>query len=289
MSKSGTSRRRFDMDGWIRLHRKIRENPIFNDMQLFRLWIICLTEATYKERDQMVGKQLAHLMPGEFVTGRFSLNELYNAGLGRKENKPPTTTWRWLEVLESNGFVVIKSNNKYSVVSIAKWMDYQQSDDQDGQQIGQQVVNNLSTNGQQVVTNKKVKNVNNPKKEKEEVIKEYTENTVELTNHLIDLMQMNNPNVKIPAILDKWNDEMEKLERIDKYDYMQIRSIIDWCQQDSFWKGNILSVPKLREKIGTLVMQMQRPKGGSNGKVSSFARLQQMAREEHEREASGGY
>lgn len=49
------------MDGWIKLHRKIRENPVFNDMNLFRLWMICLTEATHKERDQMIGKQIVKL------------------------------------------------------------------------------------------------------------------------------------------------------------------------------------------------------------------------------------
>lgn len=120
-------------------------------------------------------------------------------------------------------------------------------------------------------------------------LKEYRPETMELTNHLIFWMKRNNDNAKIPSSLNKWNDEMDKLERIDKYDYMKIRSAIDWCQQDSFWKSNILSVPKLREKMGTIVMQMQRKSSTGNGKVSSFARLQQLAREESEREASGNY
>ncbi|OMD21302.1 hypothetical protein BJP48_30350 [Paenibacillus odorifer] len=145
------------MDGWIKLHRKIRENPVFNDMNLFRLWMICLTEATHKERDQMIGKQIVKLLPGEFVTGRFDLAEMYNRGLKKKEQKPPTTVWRWLENLEKHEFVVIKSNNKFSVVAVVKWLEYQSDD----QQNGQQVVNKWSTDGQQVVTNKNVKNVKN--------------------------------------------------------------------------------------------------------------------------------
>jgi hypothetical protein len=149
------------MDGWIKLHRKIRENPIFNDMNLFRLWMICLTEATHKERDQMVGKQIVKLLPGEFVTGRFDLAEMYNRGLKKKEQKPPTTIWRWLESLQNNDFLVIKSNNKFSVVAVLKWLEYQS----DGQQNGQQVVNKWSTDGQQVVTNKNVKNDKNVENE----------------------------------------------------------------------------------------------------------------------------
>lgn len=122
--------------------------------------------------------------------------------------------------------------------------------------------------------------------------KEYSEDTVSLTNYLIELMKSNNPNAKVPNNLDRWHDEMDKLQRIEKYEYMQIRSVISWCQQDDFWKGNILSAPKLREKMGTLIMQMQRPRNGTTnngGKVSSFSKLQQMAREAEEREASGHY
>ena len=28
--------------------------------------------------------------------------------------------------------------------------------------------------------------------------------------------------------------------------------VLDWCQQDSFWKSNILSMPKFREKFAAL-------------------------------------
>lgn len=120
-------------------------------------------------------------------------------------------------------------------------------------------------------------------------LKAYRPETIDLTNHLIFWMKQNNSKAKVPTSLDKWNDEMDKLERIDKYDYTQIRTAIDWCQQDSFWKSNILSVPKLREKMSTIVLQMQRKSGNSVGKVSSFTRLQQLAEEEYRREASGNY
>ncbi len=70
--------------GWIKLHRKIMDNPIFNDFQLYRLWSICLLEATHKDREQPVGKQIVKLEPGQFVTGRYDLHELYNRGLKRK-------------------------------------------------------------------------------------------------------------------------------------------------------------------------------------------------------------
>lgn len=150
--------------GWIKLHRKIRGNPIFNDHQLLRLWLICLTEATHKERDQIIGKQTVHLMPGEFVTGRFDIQELYNQGLKPKERVTgEKTVFRWLENLEKGGFLTIKKTNKYSVVSIDNWDIYQGEDAKDDHDSDQQMTNKRPTNDQQMTTNKNVKNVENEK------------------------------------------------------------------------------------------------------------------------------
>jgi DnaD and phage-associated domain len=142
------------VQGYIKLYRKIRENPVFNNMELFRLWMICLTEATHKERDQIVGRQVVHLMPGDFVTGRFDLQSMYNRGLSSDQQKSPKTVWRWLEALENGHFLTIKTTNKFSVVSILNWHKYQIID----QQNEQQVTNKRPTNDQQVTTNNNVKN-----------------------------------------------------------------------------------------------------------------------------------
>lgn len=142
------------MQGYIRLYRKIRESPIFNDMQLFRLWMICLTEATHKERNQIVGRQTVKLMPGQFVTGRFDLQGMYNRGLTGEQQKSPATVWRWIEVLEKGEYLSIKSSNKFSTVSILNWHKYQF----DEQQNEQQVSNKRATSEQQVSTNNNVLN-----------------------------------------------------------------------------------------------------------------------------------
>lgn len=139
------------MEGWISLHRKIRKNPIFNDMELLRLWLICLTEATHKERDQPIGRQIVHLEAGQFVTGRFDLVEMYNDGLKRDQQKSPKTVWRWLEVLKNGDFLTINSTNKYSVVTVLNWDKYQSSDHENDHQ----VTNKRPTNDQQVTTNNK--------------------------------------------------------------------------------------------------------------------------------------
>jgi len=49
--------------------------------------------------------------------------------------------------------------------------------------------------------------------------------------------------------------------RIDNRTEDDIVKIIDWCQKDSFWKSNILSTAKLREKYDQLSVKInQTPK-----------------------------
>ncbi|MDI5790859.1 hypothetical protein PO124_27985 [Bacillus licheniformis] len=71
------------MSGWIKLHRKIKENPIFANSDMFKLWALCLIKATHKEHDQLVGNQMVKLLPGEFVTGRHELASEFNEGVNR--------------------------------------------------------------------------------------------------------------------------------------------------------------------------------------------------------------
>lgn len=133
------------MQGWVSIHRKIMNNPVWQDPLLLKLWMLCLLEASHKEHEQLVGRQVVKLQPGEFVTGRFSLAESYNKGMKKSEKVNERTLWRWLKGLEDGGFLTIKSTTKYSVISINNWSLYQNND--------QQMSNKCPTNVQQVSTN----------------------------------------------------------------------------------------------------------------------------------------
>ncbi|ACC98528.1 hypothetical protein Emin_0975 [Elusimicrobium minutum Pei191] len=82
-----------------------------------------------------------------------------------------------------------------------------------------------------------------------------------LTFLLADLMKANNPNVKLPANLKAWAKEEDRLVRIDKRPVEEALQVLKWCQADGFWKSNILSIPKFREKYDTLKLQMQNKRG----------------------------
>lgn len=91
-----------------------------------------------------------------------------------------------------------------------------------------------------------------------ETVAQYPEEITKLTELLIDLMKKNNQNAKIPDKLDKWHDSIRLMIQNDGYTVEQIKQLIVFSQNDSFWKGNILSTSKLRDKAGTLILQINR-------------------------------
>jgi hypothetical protein len=122
-----------------------------------KLWMLCLLEASHKDREQLVGRQIIKLQPGEFITGRFSLAKTYNEGAKKVNRVEERTLWRWLKMLEEYDFLSIKSHTKYSVILIKNWNLYQPN--------VQQVSNKCPTSVQQVSTNNNVNKGNNDKNE----------------------------------------------------------------------------------------------------------------------------
>ena len=95
--------------------------------------------------------------------------------------------------------------------------------------------------------------LNSYKALKNESIKEY----MFLSNILSELIIQNNPKAIIKdSHKQKWNDEFRKLIEIDKRSIQDVKRVIIWCQESDFWKHNILSAGKLREKWNILTSQM---------------------------------
>lgn len=73
----------------------------------------------------------------------------------------------------------------------------------------------------------------------------------------------NNPDYKKPN-LQKWANDVRLMMDQDKRTEEQISYLMDWVQQDSFWKSNILSPSKLREKFDQLVIRVKEDIGKQN-------------------------
>ena len=72
----------------------------------------------------------------------------------------------------------------------------------------------------------------------------------------------NNPGAKITSgQVEEWARVADLMLRRDGRTETEIRNLIEWSQQNDFWKSNVLSMGKLREKFDQLVMKRQRENG----------------------------
>jgi hypothetical protein len=75
----------------------------------------------------------------------------------------------------------------------------------------------------------------------------------------------NNPKAKITEKqVCEWGREADLMLRRDHRTPEEISALIEWSQRDPFWKTNILSMGKVREKFDQLTMKKGREKGASH-------------------------
>jgi len=102
------------MEGWIKLHRRITEWEWYDDSNTFRLFIHLLLKATHKP----IKWQNTELIPGQLITGRKVLAEQ----LKLTEREIRTSITR----LKTTNEIAIKTTNKFSIITVCNWEDYQQ-------------------------------------------------------------------------------------------------------------------------------------------------------------------
>lgn len=141
------------MDGYVKLHRKLLENPIVcKDADYLSVWVYLLLDATHTNRSALFKGDRITLIPGQLITGR----KIISKKLCIDENK----VQRILKKFETEQQIKQQTGNKNRLITIVNWDKYQIGE----QQIAQQMNNNCTTDEQQVNTNKKEKKDKNVKK-----------------------------------------------------------------------------------------------------------------------------
>lgn len=95
---------------------------------------------------------------------------------------------------------------------------------------------------------------NNSQKSKNDFDESTTE--YQLSKLLFESIKQNDSNFKEPN-LRKWACHIDKLIRLDNRTIDEIKRVISFATNDKFWKSNILSTSKLRQKFSTLLIQLQ--------------------------------
>uniref|UniRef100_A0A6H1Z798 Uncharacterized protein n=2 Tax=viral metagenome TaxID=1070528 RepID=A0A6H1Z798_9ZZZZ len=93
-------------------------------------------------------------------------------------------------------------------------------------------------------------------------LSKYKESDFQSASLLKNLILENIPSHKITdKQLESWANETRLMREQDNHTIEEINDLIQWSQKHYFWKANILSMGKLREKWNTL--WMQRKKGNN--------------------------
>ena len=140
------------MEGWIKIHRKILENPIIcKDCETFSIWLYLLLSATHQEIPAIFKGEKIILKKGQLITGILSISKKL------KINKDKIQ--RTLKCFENDKQIEQQTSNKNRLITILNWEQYQNNN----KQIDKQVINKCETDDKQLITNKNVKNDKNVK------------------------------------------------------------------------------------------------------------------------------
>lgn len=146
------------MSGWIKLHRKILDNPVVcKDAEHLAIWMYLLLNATHTNYDSMFKGNRITLMPGQLITGRKSISSTLKINESKVQ--------RVLKLFENEQQIEQQASNQNRLITILNWGLYQNNE----QQIEQQLNNERTTTEQQLNTNKNDKNVDNDEKVKEDI------------------------------------------------------------------------------------------------------------------------
>jgi hypothetical protein len=217
--------------GYVRLWRKSLDAGWIRNHKLWAFWTYCLLKASHREFDAIVGLQLVRLMPGQFIFGL------------KKASSETRLTIREirtiLDFLRKAENLTIKTTNKYSIITIINWHIYQ------GDNFKNDTLNDkpLANKGQHTntITHKK----------------SFSSDSTEygLAALLLEKILLRLPKFKKPDI-QKWAGEVDRMIRLDDRTPEEITKVIQWCQAETFWRKNILSTSKLREKFDQLQANM---------------------------------
>lgn len=131
--------------GYIKVYRSLRNKGYYRDSEYVHLWVHLLMKAQFCNSEYMLNGSIHRLQAGQFITGR----RILSMETGINESKIE----RILKVFENEHQIEQQATNKFRIISITNWAEYQNTE--------QQMNNKWTTNEQQVNTSNNDNNDNN--------------------------------------------------------------------------------------------------------------------------------
>ena len=124
--------------GWVRFHRKSIDSSVWKNPIIWFVWSWCLLKANHKKNTFPFNGQDIEIKEGQFITGR-------NQALRELPNISPQQWRTAIDYLKSTSRITIKTTNKFSLIYILNWEQYQK----DNQQNNKPITNQQPTNTNQ--------------------------------------------------------------------------------------------------------------------------------------------
>ena len=203
------------MEGWIKIHRKIKDWEWYTDSNMVHLFLHLLLEANSKD-----GKWKGiDVKRGQLITGRKSLSE--DTGISVQSIRTCLERFRVTKEL------TIRSTNKYSIITICNYEDYQLTEED--RQPADQPADQPATN------------------HKQEYSIESIDNFTTYYNRLLSFFP-SKFRPKNKSQQNAWIETLDKLVRIDGLTTDEIEEMVKWARSDEFWSKNFMTPIKLRKK-----------------------------------------
>ncbi|KSA70674.1 DnaD domain protein [Staphylococcus aureus] len=160
------------MTGWISIDRSIQNHWLFKEKRTFskfEAWIYLLMEANHSKAKVPIGNQIVTVERGQRLTSILTLSDLFNWSRFKVKT--------FLDLLESDGMLEVKTTSKYTLIIIVNYDFYQSEQGRNQHQndikpTSKQHQSNINPTSKQHQTNtnnndnkdNNEKNVNNEKK-----------------------------------------------------------------------------------------------------------------------------
>ncbi len=209
------------------------------------VWCYCLMKASHKERTVTIGYQEIDLEPGQFIATESSLSDELKISYQKTRSA--------IQFLIKTQRIHKKRTNKFSIITIVNWDNYQESE----RTINEQITNNQRTNNEEITNNQRTNNDQITNKPLSTIYYKNVNNNNILSQveKFADLTQKNikqRKNKLAPdvtkALIDKCVKTVDKLIRLDGFDFQYVCDVINWAIEDSFWSANMLSIAEVRRK-----------------------------------------
>jgi hypothetical protein len=257
--------------GWVKLHRSCLDHWLYTEYRPLtrrEAWETILLSVNYQPSKTLIKGHVYECQTGQSLLSLESWAKKFVWSIQQVRT--------FFKLLENDGMIKIEGLQYTTRLTVCNWDTYQGSlTDQ------KQTDNTPITDGQQAanrpLTTIKEREEREERKERKERKEDYRKRILSEIN-ISDFPSLNDEYLKAAKAfqdlfrknlleagasssnVDKakgtWIDDIRLIIETDKYSLNDLRTVFDFLQTNNFWKKNILSTSKLREKMDKLIMEV---------------------------------